>query len=149
MWCWMSDFYNCYAKCMNTEINRLSVPWTRFFFPSYWMMYWKISWFVHNFLQNYHLVPKVYDLTRNYLQFLGYLIFYILSPIRALEALRVRIFHWVPHSDYTSEHICTELHWHFFRIKEDNHTTKLMFHAPARLFPLAGAADCRRYSPNI
>jgi len=35
-----------------------------------------MSWFVHNFLQNFHMVPKVYALSRRYLDCLGYYIFF-------------------------------------------------------------------------
>ena len=45
-------------------------------FPSYWMVYWKISWFEHNFLQNFHMVPKVYALSRSYLDCLEYFRFF-------------------------------------------------------------------------
>ena len=36
------------------------------------MVYWKISWFAHIFLPNYHMLTKVYALSRSYLEVLGY-----------------------------------------------------------------------------
>jgi len=45
-------------------------------FSAPWMVFWKMSWFVHNFLQNFHVVPKVYVLSRSYLDCLGYFRFF-------------------------------------------------------------------------
>ena len=65
---------------MKIEVNPFSAPW---------MVFWKMSWFVHNFLQNFHVVPKVYSLSRSYLDCLWYLRFFsILCPNCALGALR-------------------------------------------------------------
>jgi len=38
-------------------------------FPSYWIVYGKMYWFMHIFLQNLRMVPKVYALSRSYLDF--------------------------------------------------------------------------------
>ena len=48
-----------------------------------------MSWFVHTFLQNFHMAPKVYALSRSYLDFLGYFNFLsILCPNCVLGALK-------------------------------------------------------------
>ena len=61
---WAYSFYLSYAHGNEND------------FLSDRMVYWKMSWFVHNFLQNFHMVPKVYALSRRYLDCLGYYIFF-------------------------------------------------------------------------
>ena len=58
----------------------------KMFSPNIQMVYWKMSWFVQNFLQNFYKVPKVYALSRSYLDCLGYFTFLI--PNCALGALK-------------------------------------------------------------
>ena len=61
--------------------------WSKMVFTHIEMCIGKMSWFVHNFLQNHHMVPKVYVLSRSYLDCLGYFIVYIFCPDCTLVAL--------------------------------------------------------------
>ena len=68
-----STYLKIFKKCMKTEVNPVSVPWTKNDFPSYWIMFWKMpglctivfktrTWYLKFML--YHAVTMYLDCLR-------------------------------------------------------------------------------------